>query len=118
MVLFIHSAGNLRRNNDRALQLPVTHVFHGLLLVVIGDGHKGPNIGAHGIESFLDPHRLWSAVLVYDGNLGVANLAAKGVAQDDQLHQGKDHRCQHQSGRAEEFAHFALDYRHHPIHRM
>jgi len=40
----------------------------------------------------------------------------EGVPQDDQLHQGKYHRHQHQGGRTEELAHFALDDSQHSIH--
>ena len=53
--------------------------------------------------------RLHRLVLIDNRDHGAFDLAAKGVAQHDQLHQRKDHRSHHQSGTAEEFPHVAFD---------
>ena len=118
VIFFIHLARILRRNNHRALNLAVTHILHRFFVVVVVDGHEGPNIGADGIEGFTNLQSLWPAVLIDDADSGVANLATEGVAQNDELHQGKYHRRQHERGRTEELAHLALDNGHHPVHTI
>ena len=116
MVLFVHAAGILRRNDDRALDLAVAHVFHRLLIVVVVDGLKVRDVGPDGVEGLADPYRLRAAVLIDHAQLRVPDLAAEGVAQNDQLHQRKHHRHQHQRRRAEELAHLAFDDGHHSVH--
>src|SRR5262249_16856405 len=116
MILLIDSPRILRGNDDCALDLSVAYIFHRLFVVVVVDGHEGSDVGAHRVEGLADLECLRAAVLVHQPYLGVANLAAEGVPQDDQLHQGKYHRHQHQGGRTEELAHFALDDSQHSIH--
>src|SRR5581483_9546686 len=116
VVLFVDSPRVLWRNDDCALDFAVTDILHGLLVVIVVDGHEGADIGAHRIESFANLQRLSTAVLIDQSHLGIANLAAKGIAQHNELHQWKDHRHQHQGGGAEELAHLALDDGQHAIH--
>ena len=47
-----------------------------------------------------------------DANLGITNLPAEGIAQDDQLHQREHHGHQHERGGAEELPHLAFDDSH------
>ena len=116
MVFLVDTPRELRRDDHRAFQFPVAHIFHGLPVAVVGDRHEGSNVRPHGIECFANLQSLRTAVLVDDGNPGIANFSAKRVAQNDQLHQRKDHRRQHQRRRTKELAHLALDNGHHPIH--
>jgi hypothetical protein len=55
-------------------------------------------------------------VVVNHGDARVHDLAAEGVAQDDQLHQGQHQRHDHQDRGAKELAHFALDNGEHSVH--
>ena len=55
-------------------------------------------------------------VLIDHAQPRVFDLAAKGVAQHDELHQRKHHRHQHQRRRAEELAQLALDNGPHSVH--
>ena len=89
MILLIHAARKLRRNDHRAFQLAVAHILHGLLVAVVGDGNEGTNVRADRVESFANPQRLRAAILVDNGNAGVANFSAERVTQNDQLHQRK-----------------------------
>ncbi len=65
---------------------------------MVVDRHKCAHVGADGVEGFADLEGLSAAVLVDEAEAGVANFAAEGVAQHDQLDQRKDHRRQHQCG--------------------
>ncbi len=116
MVFLVHHLRILRRNNYRSLNLPVAHVLPRLHFVVVGDRDKRSHICPHRIERFLDPDRLCPMVLIHHAHLRVADLAAKRIAQHDQLHQRKDHRREHQRRRPEKLPHLALDNRHHPVH--
>ena len=55
-------------------------------------------------------------VFIHNGHAGIANLSSEGVAQNDELHQGKDHGRDHERGRAEKLAHLALDDGKHAVH--
>ena len=96
MIIFIHSARILRRNNDRALYVAVAHVLHRPFVVVVINGKEGANIGAHRIKRFADLQSLRAAVLIDDAEFCVANLSSKGVTQDDELNQGEDHGHHHE----------------------
>ena len=67
-------------------------------------------------QSFANFHGLRAVVLIDHAEARVLDLAAKGVAQHDKLHQRKHHRYQHQRRRAEKLAQFALDNGPHSIH--
>src|SRR5581483_2131326 len=116
MVLLVDAPRILWRNNHRALDLAIAHILHRLLVVVVVHRLEGANVGAHGIEGLANFERLGAAVLVHYSEARVAYLAAEGVAQHDQLHQGKYHGGHHQRRGTEELAHFALDNRHHSVH--
>ena len=68
------------------------------------------------MEGFDDAHGLRAVVFIHQGHARVVDFAAKGVAQNDELHQGHDHGGDHERGRAEELAHLALDDGHHAVH--
>src|SRR5580700_576265 len=118
MVFFVHSTRELWRDDYRAFELSVAHIVHRLLFAVVIHRDEGANVGAYGVERLANPQRLRASVLVNNGEPGVANLSAERVAQDDELHQRKNHGRQHQRRRTEELAHFALDNGHHSIHRF
>src|SRR5580700_2815830 len=118
MVFFVHSTRELWRDDYRAFELSVAHIVHRLLFAVVIHRDEGANVGAYGVERLANPQRLRASVLVNNGEPGVANLSAERVAQDDELHQRKDHGRQHQRRRTKELAHFALDNSHHSVHRI
>ena len=72
------------------------HRFLGLLFAAAGDGPEGADVGRHRGERFVHPQGLGAAVVVDDAHARLGDLAAEGVAQDDQLDQRKDHRREHQ----------------------
>jgi hypothetical protein len=117
-VLLVHAARILRRDNHSALDFSVANVVARAGLVVVVDGQEGAHVGAHRVESLPDLQRLRATILIDDTEARIFYLAAERIAQHDELHQRKNHGRQHQGGRAEELAHFALDNRHHPIHGL
>ena len=96
MIVLVHPARVLRRNNDRALYVAIAHVLHRLFVVVVINGNEGANIGAHRIKRFADLQSLCTAVLIDDAEFCVANLPPKRVTQDDELNQGEDHGHHHE----------------------
>ena len=54
LIMLVHLAGILRRNNHRALDLSVAHIFHRLFRIAVVERLEGPHIGADGIERFAD----------------------------------------------------------------
>ena len=117
MVLLVDAARILRRNDDGAVETAGAHILHGLFVAVVGNGSEGMCVGLDRGQSFPNFHGLRAAVLIDDAEARVLDLATKGVAQHDELHQRKHHRHQHQRRRAEEFAQFALDNGPHSIHK-
>ena len=83
-------------NDHCSIDFAGAHIFPGLLLIVVGDGGEGADIDGDGIEGFFDLERLRAAVVIDNAHARAANLAAEGVAQDDQLDQRKRHRDHHQ----------------------
>ena len=117
MILLVNAARVFRRNDDGAVELAGAHVFHGLLVAVVGNGSEGVRVGLDRGQSFANFHRLRALILIDDAEACVLDLAAEGVAQHDELDQWKHHGYQHQRRRAEEFAQFALDNGPHSIHK-
>ena len=89
LVLLVHAARVLRRNDDRALDLAVAHVFPRRLLVVVVDGDEGAHVGAHGIERLADLERLRAAVLIDHAEPRVAILPPKALPSTINCTSGK-----------------------------
>ena len=78
-------------------------------LVVVGDRGEGAGVGGHGLEHLLQLDRRHAVVVVHHPDLEMLDLAAEGVAQDDQLDERHDHGHDHQGGAAAEAAQVAFD---------
>ena len=77
----------LRRDDHRSVDFAGAHVFSRLLLIVIGDRGEGADIDGDGVEGLFDFERLRAAIVIDNAHARAANLAAEGVAQDNQLDQ-------------------------------
>src|SRR5580704_6995381 len=54
------------------------------------------------VEHLLDPARLDGMIFVDEGNVGILDLSAEGIAKHHQLHERKNERTEHQRRAAEE----------------
>ena len=88
----------------------------GALVVVIG-GQEGARVRAHGADALQHIHRFRSPIQVDHAQDDVLDIAAEGVAQDDQLHQRQHQRGEEQRRAAAELAHVALDQGQSSLHR-
>ena len=85
----------LRRDDDCPVDFARAHIFPRLLLIVIGDGGEGADIDGNGVKGLFDFERLRAAIVIDNAHARAANLAAKSVAEDHQLHQRESHRDHH-----------------------
>ena len=103
-------------NDHGGIDFAGADVFAGLVFVRVLDGGEGLDVNGDGVEAFADFDGLGTVVVVNHGDAGAGDLAAEGIAHDEQLqdrhHQGHDH----EHGRAEELAHLALDDGKHSVH--
>ena len=96
--------------NDRA-DITVAKVFVRLFRGIIINHVKGARSGGNPVKHFTNLLRFRRIVHIHESDLDAGHLAAKCVAQHDQLHQRKNHGSHHQGRAAEEFAEIALDQR-------
>ena len=115
-VLRIDAPRVLRRNDHRRVDLAGAHVFARLHFVGVLDGREGLDVHRDGVEGLAHLHRLRPVVVVHHGHVRADDFAAEGVADDDKLQNRHHQRHDHERGRAEELAHFALDDGEHPVH--
>ena len=115
-ILGVDAARILRGNDDGGIDFAGADVFFGLALVSVFDGSEGGDVDGDGVERFADLDGLRAVIVVDYGNVGAADFAAERVAKDDELHERQHHRHDHENGRAEELAHFALDNGEHSVH--
>ena len=115
-ILGVNAPRVLLRNDDRGIDFAGAHVLARLHLVVVLDGGEGLDVGGDGIEGLAHLYRLRSMVVIDHGDVRAHDLAAEGIADDDQLQNRQHQRHDHQRGRAEKLAHLALDDGKHSVH--
>ena len=115
-ILRVDAARVLRGNDDGGVDLAGAHIFAGLHLVGVLDGGEGLDVDGDGVEALADLDGLRAVIVVDDGDVRADDLAAEGVAHDEQLQDRHHQRHDHQRGRAEELAHLALDNGEHSVH--
>ncbi len=115
-VLRVDAARIMLGDNYRGVDFAGAHVFARRDFIGVIDGGEGLDIGGDGIEGLAHFDRLRSVIVIDDGDVRADDFAAECVADDDQLQDGHHQRHDHQRGRAEELAHFALDNGEHSVH--
>ena len=115
-VLRIDAAGVLRGDDDGPVDFTGAHVFAGLYFVGVLDGGKGLDIDGNRVKGLADFDGLRAVIVIDDGNALANYLSAEGIAHDEQLQNRHHQRHDHERGRAEEFAHLALDNGEHSVH--
>ena len=116
LVLGIDAAGVLLGDDDCGVDLAGAHVFAGLHLVVVLDGGEGLDVDGDGVEGLAQLDGLRAVIVIDNSDALAGDLSAEGVAHDEQLQDGHHQRHDHQHGRAEKFAHLALDDGKHSTH--
>ena len=81
-----HAPRILCRNDHSAIDLSCAHVFARLLLVVVWHRGEGTDVYRDRVKRLVNLQRLGLAVVVDHPHARPANLAAKGVAEDEELH--------------------------------
>ncbi len=99
----------IRRNGQHAVDAAVAQVAQRHPGVRVVDQIDRPRAGRDGAGQLTDPDRRHAVVLVDDRQLQMLDVAAEGVAEDDQLGEREDHRHHDQERAAAEPPHFALD---------
>ena len=117
-MLFQQVAGIMLRNDQNPAQHALAQVADGRALVVVIGGQEGACVGAHGADALQHIHRFRSAIQIDHAQNDVLDIAAEGVAQNDQLHQRQHQRGENQRRAAAEFAHIALDQGQSSLHRV
>jgi len=77
---------------------------------------EGANIGGPQSGRLRDLQSLFSMVVIHNSHASVRDLAAKGIAKDDELYQRQSHGHQHQGGGAKELSHLPFDNGPHAVH--
>ena len=104
-----HLTREIRRDVQHAIDPAVAQVPQGGRLVGVGNGVERAGVGGDRLKHLLQFDGGDAVVLVHHADLEVLDLAAKGVAEHDQLHQGHDHRNDDQRRAAPEAAEIAFD---------
>ncbi len=115
-ILRVDAPRILRRDNDRRIDLAGAHVLARLHLGRVLHCGEGLDVDGDGVEGLAHLHCLRPVVVVDHGHVRAHDLAAKRIAHDDQLQNRHHQRHDHQRGRAEKFAHLALDNGKHSVH--
>ena len=117
-MLFQQVARIMLRNDQNPAQHALAQVVESGALVVVIGGQEGARIGAHGAHALQHIHRFRSAIQIDHAQDDVLDVAAEGVAQDDQLHQRQHQRGEDQRRAAPELAHIALHQGQSSLHRV
>ena len=87
-------------------------------MIGVGEGVVGFGVGGDGVEHFLEADGGEAVVLVDDADLEVFEVAAEGIAEDDELGEGHDDGDHDEGGAAAEAAEVAFDDGPDSVHQL
>ena len=86
----VHPAREVGRDGQHAVDAPVAQVLDGLALIAVVHGFEGARPGGNRARQLANPDRRQPAILIDDADLQVLDVAAEGIAEDDELHDRHD----------------------------
>ena len=97
------------RYGQDAVDASIAQVVERLSLVGVRRGVERPGVGGDGLRQLVDTHGRHPVIVIDDAQLEVLDVAAEGIAKDDELDQREDQRDDNERRTASKPAHFPLD---------